>query len=95
MNNKFANRIAEYLESECSDYGLEFTWKYEEYMGCVVAEIKRENTEYNCSVNFKYNEEKDELLIELCEDSFYPTREFDHTVKYFWMLVSPELFPKN
>ena len=31
--------------------------------------------------------------IELSEDSFYTTREFDETVKYFWMLVSPSLFP--
>jgi hypothetical protein len=37
----------------------------------------------------------DELEIELSEGSFYETREYDYSVKYFWMLVAPSLFPNN
>jgi len=95
MNHKFGHRISEYLESECGDYGLEFTWKYEPDLGCVVATITRENTNLSCDVSFKYNEENDDLSIELCEDSYYVTREFDHTVKYLWMLIAPVLFPNK
>ena len=32
------------------------------------------------------------LLIELSEDSWYETCEYKYNVKYFWMLVAPELF---
>jgi hypothetical protein len=46
-------------------------------------------------LNFKYTEEVDDLEIELSEDSFYGTREFDETVKYFWILVSPSIFPET
>jgi len=44
-------------------------------------------------LNFRYDKNNDDLLIELSEDSFYITREFDQTVKYFWMLIAPTLFP--
>jgi len=96
MNAKFANRLQEYLESECSDYDLKFSWEWNEDCGCCdVTILKDDHTQYTKELRFKYDKEKDDLRIELCEDSFYTTREFDHTVKYFWMLISPTMFPDS
>ena len=94
MNQKFANRLNDYLESECSDYDMKFSWEWNEDIDCCEVEVKRDDyTQYSKCLFFKYDENKDDLKIELSEDSFYTTREFDETVKYFWMLVSPALFP--
>ena len=88
-------RLTEYLDSECDDYGLEYDYKWIEDCEWCEVDIKIEHSKDVVSLHFKYDEEKDDLLIELSEDSFYETREFDYTVKYFWMLISPTLFPPN
>ena len=91
MNKKFAQRIEEYLSSECCDFGLEYSWEWnEDTQNC---EVTVERINEFCNINFRYNEEEDYLTIELSEDSFYRTEEFEPTVKYFWMLISPALFP--
>jgi len=95
MNKKFTDRLREYLDSECSDFGLDYDYKWCEDTRCCEVEIKRNYSENNKWLYFRYNEKEDNLLIELSEDSFYETREFDETVKYFWMLVSPSIFPNN
>lgn len=93
MNKEFAQRIEEYLASECDDYDLIYKWEWNEDTGCCEVEIKRDDhTKLTKSLSFRYNENGD-LTIELSEDSFYPTREYDQTVKYFWMLISPSIFP--
>ena len=94
MNSKFTKRLEGYLTSECSDYDLAYKWEWNGDTGCCEVEVKRDDhTQHTKCLNFRYSEEKDDLSIELCEDSFCTTREFDHTVKYFWMLVAPALFP--
>lgn len=95
MDSKFSIRLEEYLDSECDDYDLEYSWIWDNDIVSAVATVTRSRTTYKCDVTFKYDAKKDDLLIELSEDSFYPTREFDNTVKYFWMLVVPALFPEN
>jgi|GEM_PF-5262839 len=96
MTDNFSKRIEEFLSSECCDYDLSYRWEWNEDTGCCEAEIKRDDyTQYVKSLNFKYREGDDDLEIELSEDSFYVTREFDQTVKYFWMLISPTLFPPS
>lgn len=96
MNEKFSKRLTEYLNSETDNYSMEYTWEWDEDMNCCVATIQDQYDQSRFKqINFRYDEAKDELKIELCEDSYYATREFDETVKYFWMLVSPALFPNN
>ena len=90
MNKKFKTRLTEYLDSECSDYGLSYRYEWEEDSESVEAYVN--NEDYATSVTFKYNEESDNLLIELSVDNFVETRECDETVKYFWMLIAPKLF---
>lgn len=95
MNDKFVKRLEEYLNSECDDYGLQYEWEWDEdCQWCEVTLSRDHNPERIKTINFRYNEEKDDLQIELSEDSFYTTREFDPSVKYFWMLVAPALFPE-
>lgn len=91
MNSNFAKRINEYLRSECSDYDLKFSWEWVADTDCCEVTISRGN--YAKELRFKYNNHTDDLKIELTENCYYNTREFDETVKYFWMLVSPAIFP--
>jgi len=94
MNQNFAKRLETYLASECDDYDLVYKWEWDDDTECCEVEIKRDDYSQNIKyINFRYNDEDDDLTIELSEDSFYVTREFDHTVKYFWMLISPAIFP--
>jgi hypothetical protein len=96
MNKKFTDRLNEYLESECSDFDMAFDYKWEEDTACCEVKIYRSDyTKLEKLINFRYNEKNDELEIELSEGSFYETREYDYSVKYFWMLVAPSLFPNN
>jgi len=95
MNKEFSKRIEEYLTSECDDYDLTYKWKWNEDTMCCEVEVKRDDhTQYVKCLNFKYDKQEDDIKIELSEDSYYITREFDQTVKYFWMLISPALFPE-
>jgi hypothetical protein len=91
MDSKFAKRLEEYLSSECSDYGLSYSWEWNEDGECCDVIITRDENEHK-SIRFKYNVKNDDLKIELSEGSYYTTREFDRTVKYFWMLICPVLF---
>lgn len=94
MNSDFTKRIEEYLTSECSDHNLTYKWEWNEDTGCCEVEVKRDdNSQHTKCLNFRYSKQDDDLRIELSEDSFYTTREFDQTVKYFWMLIAPTLFP--
>lgn len=94
MEEKFIKRIQEYLNSECSDYDLAYKWKWNEDTQCCEVVVKRDDfTQHTKTLNFRYKTDLDDLTIELSEDSFYVTREFDETVKYFWMLICPSLFP--
>lgn len=94
MNDKFQKRLCAYLDSECSDYDLEYSWEWDEDCNwCDVKIFQDRGTRESKEIHFRYNQQSDDLSIELSEDSFYVTREFDQTVKYFWMLISPTLFP--
>jgi hypothetical protein len=91
MNREFAQRIEEYLSSECEEYGLEYKWEWNEDTRCCEATIT--NSGQSKELNFRF--ERRELQIELSEDSFYETAEYNSSVKYFWMLICPVLFAKN
>ena len=93
MNRKFIIRLEEFLSTECDDFGLSYDYEWNEDMQrCEVEAIRLKRSKV---VNFRYNEREDCLSIELCEDSFCKTREYDNTVKYFWMVICPALFPED
>ena len=93
MNDKFKKRLTEFLESEATDYSMCYSFEWNDDYNCadVLIENELDETKFK-RVNFKYNEIEDDLEIELCEDSYYTVREFDETVKFFWMLVAPAIF---
>lgn len=95
MNKEFAELLEEYLSSECGDYSMSYTWKWDDDSECVVATIKSTLNNNEKEVLFRYDEKERNLLIELSEDSWYETAEFEWSVKYFWMLVAPALWPEN
>ena len=90
MNKEFNKRLFEYLDAECFDYDLKYDWEWNEDIQCCEVTITRDDN--SIVLNFRYSENNKDLTIELSEDSWYETREYDSSVKYFWMLVSPELF---
>ena len=94
MKKNFINRLTEFLDSECSDYDLSYDFEWIEDCGYCEVAIKRDDHHQRVKyVNFKYIESSDDLEVEFGEDCFYKTREFDSSVKLFWMLISPSLFP--
>jgi hypothetical protein len=91
MNSEFEQRIEAYLSSECEEYGLEYEWKWNEDTECCEATITYQDK--SKELNFRF--ENMELQIELSENSFYETAEYNYSVKYFWMLICPVLFAEN
>ena len=94
MNDKFVKRLEAYLKSECNAYSIRYSYEWNEDTECCEVCISDEiREELNTVLNFRYNKVENDLMVELSEDCFCTTREFDWTVKYFWMLVAPALFP--
>jgi len=92
MSKEFSDKLTEYLDSECGDYGLSYKWKWCEDLNWCEVIITSDMSRNIAEINFRYNKKSSDLEIELSEDSFYITREYDWSVKYFWMLVAPKLF---
>lgn len=92
MNKQFADRLEKYLLSVCSEHGMKYKWEWFEDGECCEVLISSGDTEQEAFLNFRYDDEKGTLSIELIEDCYVNTCEFDNTVKYFWMLVSPVIF---
>lgn len=92
MNKEFSERLKEYLDSECDDYGLEYKWEWDEDYNLCRVTVSTGNIYplLETEVSFRY--ENESLMIELSEDSWYKTAEYDYTVKYFWMLIAAALF---
>lgn len=95
MNKKFIEKLTEYLDSECSDYGMSYDYEWCSDSEQMEVTVKNDHSDKIKGLQFRFNEEKNELLIHLTEDCWYKTEYFDETVKYFWMLVAPALFPEN
>lgn len=94
MNKKkFEKRLNEFLKSELSDYDFKYKIEWDDCEDMFNVKIKRNGIVKN--VSFRYNEIDDELLLDIYGYHQYIVREFDHTVKYFWMLIAPAFFPKN
>ncbi len=95
MNKKNAGeeKLKNFLNNECNDFDLEYEIEWVEDYDNFEAVVSREDKKV--SVFFKYNENTKNLSIELSEDSYYVTEHFDWTVKYFWMLIAPALFPNQ
>jgi hypothetical protein len=91
MNYKFIDRLIEFLDHECEDYGLSYSWEWNKDTQCCDVEIKRDDHLF--CVAFWYNEDEDALEIELTEGDWYITNEYDSSVRYFWIMVAPALFP--
>jgi hypothetical protein len=86
MNKEFAVRLEEYLGSELCDYGLSYSWEWVQDCNWCTVKVKKDiEPVKECEINFRFV--LGDLMIELTEDSWYTTREYDQTVKYLWMLV--------
>lgn len=90
INDKFKDRLIEFLNSECNDYDIEYSLEYNLDTEYYEVEIKRYDN--LILVEFNYDEDKDVLIINMGEDNWYEVKEYDWSVKYFWMLVSSRLF---
>lgn len=95
MNDRFTERLKLYLDSECEDHDMSYSWEWCEDSERCNVEVKTGHPERVAIVSFVYDKDKDELQIETMEDCFTTTHYFNRTVKYFWILVAPALFPEN
>lgn len=89
MNNKFSERLTEFLDSECSDYE-EYSWNWNDDYNCCEVCISRYDNKIE--IYFKYDENIDSLFIDMSDGNWQEVNEYDFLVKYFWMLVSPAIF---
>jgi hypothetical protein len=90
MNNKFCDRLSEFLDHECEDYGLSYSWEWNEDMQYCETIIKGYG--HATCIAFQYNEDEDALEVKRTEDDWCITREYDSSVKYFWIAVARTLF---
>jgi hypothetical protein len=90
MNNKFCNQLNEFLYHECEDYGLSYSWEWNEDMQCCDVEIER--GDHIVCVAFRHNSSLNNLEIKTSEDTWETTNEYDSSVRYFWIMVAPALF---
>jgi hypothetical protein len=97
MNDKAVKRLTEFLDSECDDYGLSYTWKWSEDYEAFEVDLKIDDGMHEAEVLFKYDEEKDDIVLAMSYDFdiWQTVREYGTTIKYFWMKVSYHLFPDN
>lgn len=95
MNKDFAELLEAYLDSECGDFSMSYTWRWDDDLEMAIATIKSDYNGRSKEVNFRYDEKSRSLTIELSEGSFYETAEYEWSVKYFWMLVAPALWSEN
>jgi hypothetical protein len=95
MNSKFQELLYEYLQMECSDYEIFYTWEWNNDLEqCEVNILSNGSNEIQTTVNFRQND-KGNLEIETGEDVWKETFWFDTSVKYFWIKVAPAIFPNN
>ena len=90
MNDKAIAALKDYLDHECDDYGMQYTWEWDDGGEYFDVTVSLEYTDRKASVYFRYKANK--LSIELGEDCWYQTEWWENTVKYFWMIVSPKLW---
>jgi hypothetical protein len=88
-------KLIEFLDTECSELdslayeiqSIEFSEDKPEFYAIVKVKYRKND------IDVRFRIKNNELQIEMAEGIWYNVREFDHTVKYFWMIVSPALFP--
>jgi hypothetical protein len=90
MTNKFSERLTEFLDSECSDYDIEYSWNWNDDCNCCEVNISRYDNKID--VDFKYDENSNSLFIDMSDGNWQEVNEYDFLVKYFWMLISPAIF---
>ncbi len=95
---KFLEKLESFLSSECDDYDIEFSiMPYDEaYSGKLYTILKRHEQSVDLIFRyqlFRYQPEYNDIEMCLYEDHYEIVREYDWTVRYFWMKVSPYLFP--
>ncbi len=105
MNEHFVKRFLEKLELflsiECDDYDINVEILHNEQdPGKAYVTLSR--NEHSVDLDFRYlsirynfigDEYHDDIEMCLYEDRYEIVREYDWTVRYFWMKVSPYLFP--
>lgn len=95
MKEKFKTRLKEFLESEANGDGIshlidetEFlNWDEYTKIPVIISRFEKSITIY-----FGYNSDEKTLEIQSDDCCCYAVREYDWTVKYFWILAAPALF---
>lgn len=96
-NLKGYKEVSELINGELDDYSYfevgELKWNdsygsydEEDEEEHYIVEITGWNNKTK-SLAFNYNVKEDKIEVELSEDSFYETNNYDYKVKYFWMAL--------
>lgn len=103
INYRFAQKLEAFLDSECDDYDILSETVFDE-ISLNKAQVTLSRNGYSVSLKFRYipnryvplyDEVHDDIALCMYEDCYEIVREYDLTVRYFWMKVAPRLFPVN
>jgi len=96
MEKEFRLRLGEFLNTECSEYGLKWEYRFDEDYELLKVTIYREDfyPKFEKIMYFDYDEQKKHLRLAMDKDLevFETVKEYDWSVKYFWMLLAPSCF---
>lgn len=85
----FRKELQEFLDSEATDYFMFYTdIKYHR----LEASVTIFRNDRSIDLEFRYSE--NDLQLYMSEDHWETVEYYSYTVKYFWMLVAPVLFPQ-
>lgn len=103
INHRFVLKLQAFLDSECDDYDILSETTFDE-VSLNVAHVTLSRNGYSVDLKFRYitnrytplyDEAHDDIALCMYEDCYEIVREYDWTVRYFWMKVTPHLFPVN
>lgn len=103
INYRFAQKLEAFLSSECDDYGIISETTFDD-ISLNTAHVALKRNGNSVDLKFRYipnrhtplhDEVHDDIALCMYEDCYEIVREYDWTVRYFWMKVAPYLFPVN
>ena len=86
MNKQFLTELMEFLENELGDYDLAWDFAIDED----VVTVTVTGTHHTGEVLFR--REGGLLEVEIYEDTWMVVVHYDWRVKYFWMVLAPQIW---
>lgn len=87
--------LNEFLQEELSDWSdMAFDYEvHDKHNGIVYFEVTIKHMDEQATFNCRVNDEDFNVEIEMGEGNYYTVCSFDHSIRNFWIIVAPQIFP--